>query len=132
MFDRIGDIARQDHSSWADFGDTQQVFPAQHVGIEPIVKLHRWIAAASLHPLRVPEDLLQPVHVRQDFWVLSEDVSATALVQVQAMAKHIHEDHRHKLHIPHREATRKAPRGTIAFDSIHGRGTTCTLTFPLP
>ena len=107
MFNAIGHIKGQDDRANADFGNSQQIFPSQHIRIKPVVQPRVRISPALFDPLWRAEHLTESVQVGPDFWILGQDMSSTVFIEMEAMPEHIFEDHHHMLHISHQRATRK-------------------------
>ena len=107
MFNAIGHIKGQDDRASADFGNSQQIFPSQHIRIKPVVQPRVRISPALFDPLWRAEHLTESVQVGPDFWILGQDMSSTVFIEMEAMPEHIFEDHHHMLHISHQRATRK-------------------------
>lgn len=107
MFNRIGHITGQHDRMSADVSNSQQIFPSQHIRIEPVVQIYVRIASTSFDPLWLAKHVTESVQVWLNFWVLGQDVSSTVCIEMETMPKHILEHPRHTLHIPHRCVTRK-------------------------
>ena len=83
MFNAIGYIKGQDDRANADFGNSQQIFPSQHIRIKPVVQPRVRISPALFDPLWRAEHLTESVQVGPDFWILGQDMSSTVFIAVE-------------------------------------------------